>query len=558
MTASAGNSQRGTGHGWLRNLWRPVMRDGSLESSAQTVDSEDAIARRGLEDRLRDIWRFLGFGLMRTSVPLRTVTRSGEPIYARARLESARIEERYYNRQQISLNPSSEVRRDSTGRIKIVLPYDGEKYFTRQAHLDVVRAWHLGADPNAGALVGFLALTGYDSTDLGSRLSLEEHHGSVPIEVLLPPVSGPHETDPLLADDSSCVVSYDYRPSHRTGRPVIPVGISLDLDDPDTAEIPRLPESIAAGLYISITRQVDFKPDLALRMVVQLTMPRELAIGAQAAVSEVFIRWPTRTSLRTLDLYVDGQEHQLRYNPERASAGGLEWRNIPMIAEPEPVGGDIRVFRSPPMLLSIPTPGDLYRQNTLDGEVEVTVNRLLSGTNARLFDATGRPCRRPELELESIISTEFSLTLDDAFTRRRRSPHQQMHFGEVIPSAMRIDDIMTALRNQGFTVRSFASNDATGADSRPAADPRLWWLSAKRTHGPDTLSLLLCVEGRRYRTRRERQVQGGMAYNTMVDSGDLELYVYGFLPGDSKAVVQEMNALRRALRERFDRLPARR
>ena len=47
-----------------------------------------------------------------------------------------------------------------------------------------------------------------------------------------------------------------------------------------------------------------------------------------------------------------------------------------------------------------------------------------------------------------------------------------------------------------------------------------------------------------------------MTYRTAVDSGDLRLYVYGSLRGESKPVVQEINALRRALRERFDRLPA--
>ena len=42
------------------------------------------------------------------------------------------------------------------------------------------------------------------------------------------------------------------------------------------------------------------------------------------------------------------------------------------------------------------------------------------------------------------------------------------------------------------------------------------------THGPDKLSMLLCVEGHHYRTRRVRQVHDGMAHQTTVDSGDLE------------------------------------
>jgi hypothetical protein len=49
-----------------------------------------------------------------------------------------------------------------------------------------------------------------------------------------------------------------------------------------------------------------------------------------------------------------------------------------------------------------------------------------------------------------------------------------------------------------------------------------------------------------------------MTYRTELDSGEVRIYVYGWLAGDSRPVVQEMNALREALRERFDRLPARR
>ena len=104
-----------------------------------------------------------------------------------------------------------------------------------------------------------------------------------------------------------------------------------------------------------------------------------------------------------------------------------------MNAESEPDGGDIRVFRSEPMVLSIPEPGDLYRQDILDGTVKVTVSRLLPGTDARLFDATGKLCRQQGPEMESVISTDFSLTLDDAFARRVHSPYQQMHFDAADP-----------------------------------------------------------------------------------------------------------------------------
>jgi hypothetical protein len=38
----------------------------------------------------------------------------------------------------------------------------------------------------------------------------------------------------------------------------------------------------------------------------------------------------------------------------------------------------------------------------------------------------------------------------------------------------------------------------------------------------------------------------------------MRIYAYGWLAGSSRPVVQEMNALRETLRERFERLPARR
>ena len=124
------------------------------------------------------------------------------------------------------------------------------------------------------------------------------------------------------------------------------------------------------------------------------------------------------------------------------------------------------------------------------------------------------------------------------------SPYQWLYFDEVIPSAMRIDDIMMALRNRGF--KPFVR---TG-------DPENCFIVADRAHGPDRLRLTLYVRGERYKARRERSVPGGMTYRTAVDSGELRIYVYGSLRAESGPVVHEINALRRALHERFDRLPA--
>ena len=149
---------------------------------------------------------------------------------------------------------------------------------------------------------------------------------------------------------------------------------------------------------------------------------------------------------------------------------------------------------------------------------------------------------------QSLISTKFELILGDAFARRTLSPHQQLHFDEVIPAETRIDDVMMALKNLGFKVK----------DPWPDQGPEKRWLFAERAEGPDKLEIVLYVEGKQHKSRRQRSVPGGMTYRTELDSGELRIYAYGWLAGNSRPVVQEMNALREALRERFDRLPARR
>ena len=205
MTGATGGERREYQGWWRQGLRRPRSRDGR---PGQPPDADEAADREGIGTELR---RFLGFRLIRVTAPLRTIVRSGEPIPARAVLKTAKIQERYFYHQGISLNDSYELRQRPSGEIKLVLPYDGDQYFTRQANDDVARARRHGADRD-DALVGFLALSGYEKTNLGRVLSLDENHGSYPIEMRLPTARDPNEANPLLADKSSCVAITSYTP----------------------------------------------------------------------------------------------------------------------------------------------------------------------------------------------------------------------------------------------------------------------------------------------------------------------------------------------------------
>ena len=139
MNASAqppdGAAAPESGRKGTQQPWRPRTRPTADESLQNSLPRSVGETLRRLLTQAR---RILGFGVMRASVSLRNL--SGEPIRARASLSRAQIEERYEYSQEISLNADVHETKEPAGLIKLTLPYDGEKYFTRQAYRDVVGA----------------------------------------------------------------------------------------------------------------------------------------------------------------------------------------------------------------------------------------------------------------------------------------------------------------------------------------------------------------------------------------------------------------------------------
>jgi hypothetical protein len=494
--------------------------------------SRGGLARAG--GRLRYA---LGSGLAAVSGAPRYDGGGGTRVCARAQLQSAMIEERYSYRQEISRNSEKKQAAAPAGRIELTIPYDGDACVTRQAYGDVTRV--CGASPGgaADALIGHLALTDYERTDLDTRLDLAATYGSIPILLPVSPGPDPSRLDHLVADSSACVISYDYTP-RQSRLKVVPIDVDVQLLDPDNVGFSSA--AACGGDPAVIMQHVGFRPELLLCMVVRLQLPPVDA--AEATLTRVSLSWPVIASAASLRLRVDGDPHPLRYDPSRRS---IEWSGVPMPRVTDSPGGDLRTYVSPVMELTIARPGELYRREIIAGAVQARIGGLLSGMDARLYDAAGSLGRHLQPELASLVSGDFQLDLADAFARRLLSPYQQLHFDEVIPEEARISDIKTALANRGFEV----------ADPAPEQGPERRWLSAQRHEGPDTLRLDLFVEGRR--TRRQRRASGGESYRGAGDSGELRIYVYGSFPREGRQVSYEVNALRRALRAGFDRLPAR-
>ena len=109
---------------------------------------------------------------------------------------------------------------------------------------------------------------------------------------------------------------------------------------------------------------------------------------------------------------------------------------------------------------------------------------------------------------------------------------------------MRITDIMTVLRNAKFEIWD--------PDEWSSEEDLQWMMQATRRQGPDTLTLLIAVEGEKFEMERT-QIMGDQRIKVSrnKESGRLRVSVLGTVPREHAALASEINLLHQALRDRF-------
>jgi len=489
--------------------------------------------------------------------------RGDDKLYARAKPENVEITESYSVAQEISKNPSMRLDGEGTGRIETKVPYDGRTYFTRQAADDVERG--IARRPGIGerqAVIGHLLLKDHEKTDLRNTMSRHDQVGVIPLAI---PVTSVDSSLKLTADRQTCVIGYDYQPD---APPIYPIELDIDLYDPDNLPLDfhdvdtlaKLVETTPSEVIEKLRQEASFSSELLLIIVARISLPvKDGYPRLTPIVKRMSVDWPTITSLRTTRLHVpdrsqNRQDPELRRVPVRFNPvkSRLEWENI-RVRPPGESGGDggegVRIYHSEMTMLHIGHPGELFKEEKLEVNAEVEIpGYLLSGLEARLFDATGdkEQGRQPKLTTRLHIRTD--LYPADVFAKRTFSPYQQFVFDDVVPEEMRITDIVTVLRNSKFTI------DGQWADpkNKSGSQTPKWLLMASRSQGPEDLDLLVAVEGKRNVMDREQlmaesmvKIRGGK------ESGQLKISVLGMLPRDHRELTREMNALQQALRDRF-------
>lgn len=482
--------------------------------------------------------------------------RGDTTLYARAIPQQVHLTETYSVEQEISRNPSIQQVGDGTGRIEIRVPYDGRGHFTRQAVADVERA--LGSGGGVGdrrATIGHLLLADHTkATGLRGVMRPHNQAGLIPLSV---PAATPDGSLSLTGDRQTCVITYDYQPDQP---PICPVDLTVHLDDLDslTGAFESEQTLVSQGrenpsrVIERLRQEASFSSELLLRFVVRISVPVKADYPRfTPVVKHMSVGWPTLTSLRSTKLSLTNLEHaakekfkaaHVRYNPVK---GRLEWKDVPVRELPGGPGREAgtRIFESAEVLLQIGHPGELYKEDHLEVNAQVeTPLYLMSGLEARLFDATGRSqARQPKLTTKLDIRTLVYPA--DIFAGRTFSPYQQFVFDDITPDEMRITDIVTSLRNSKFSV-----DPPLAAQPDPAPT---WLLLAQRSQGPDHLGLLIAVEGKRATLDREQLMAASVKISGSKETGQLKVSVLGTLPRDHKELTREMNALQQALRDRF-------
>ena len=465
-------------------------------------------------------------------------------IYARAYPERISLIERYAYEQEISNNPQPGSSIAPTGIVKVRVPYDGAQCFTRMAWDDVQRGEEiLGGDTIDTCRIGHLVIKDPEQrTNLGSLLDLSEHHGALPLEM---PIKGPSLPDGhLISDQHAYLWQQDYIPQVPKVRPI---DVTLRLLDEE--ELETLALSNVENLRNRLTKHTEFGPSLRLFIQINVNLPEWLQCGKNLKIRRVALSWPTIPPLGSFKVQLPGGRPPVPFKYNLATRN-LEWSNLSVPVHPvQDAAAGVRGFLADPFILEIYVPSELHGEERLNAEVEVEVFGLLSGLGIRLYDATGPRSSHPAVFSRSRLSMRSRLFLDDAFSSRVHSPYQQLHFDEVVPEEMRIRDIVGVLNNEGFVIEK---DEPISNDS----DLMEHIIRCSRREGPHRMELLVFIVGQRHRTQRRTQ-GGGSLYISDVSSGDIKVFVHGTLPAGGHQLLEQMNRLHAALRERFEPLRAR-
>jgi len=540
-------------------------------------------------------------------------------VYARATPETVRIVESYSYQQEVSRNRelNSDPTQPPRGYMTVVVPFDGDHFFSRQAKSDVAAQIPPDNPEPTSALVGHVVLANCGKTDFRLVGTRTGDTTAIPIRV---PVSGPRIPpgyDHLINDLGSCVLTHEYEPDP-TRPEIMPVTVSIELRDPDSAdflEMSGLDDVEAKVVAAKLRTQRAFQPYLELRVRVEV----QVAGGDLDDLPEtsVSIAWPMVTSPSFFSLLVSEKDYPLRYNPVSQC---VEWRDVQLAAvrRKDVKQAKDKDVADDPAEKADADKADADEANEAkrdeadqdedvepddDGAVDaadvteadqVDVDEDDGGPNGQ--GSAIRTYASPDMSLliqqpgELYQEKELKATVDVRIPRLlsgmaarlygATGRHAKDYAPEVtseVSTQVRVilgdafaDRIVSTSQHLHFDevtldpARMEDIKNALAADGfehyferQVSRDPDVRLLFYRRREGSDHLALGYLLEGTRYTTERETVV-GGETFTTALESGDLKVHSYGTLLRSSREITRAMNRLNQVLRTQFAHVRTRR
>ena len=516
----------------------------------------------------------------------------------RAKPERIELSESYEQKIQQNIAVSRSDGAEPSGKIEIVVPYDGAEFFGKSAEYDAVShelredAWLETEALEVRGRVGYVYFQSVGKSDLVGQLQasgLWSHDQMMPVEVTLRDIRGRRFHRPLN-DEYSCKLQVGYKPD-LGGFPV-----DLKLVEPDKDKPERLLHISDEEKIISddddwrdsneilgrLRRQAPLNDQYEIPIQIKLevkflsgdelpeAMDIELQIDCPTYESASLITLSKQEARDDEDAKIEAQ-HRIESVDE--SAGFLVWSGVPLALEPfEPTDDTPErkeaVYKSVGMVLRVKEPVMFRDVKTLGGRLKCAFDWSFSGVKLLYFNAYGQVNRDASslVKAKSSVLIGFDIQLKRFSQDKLSVPYQRFQFSDVRFEEDRVGDLIKVLRELSFEFDPVQNSRKTIVDEKEAHEPTFTILQdgereseangrlihVKKMVGEREIVLYIHIYGFQMVTKRERHAHAGQdKYTSDRPTGHTVVDMGGRSYGDSKRLVAMMNAIHDGLKDSF-------
>ena len=419
---------------------------------------------------------------------------------------------------------------ETTGKIEIKVPYDGNIHVNNQSTRDLSAQWRYGRLPtHSRALIGYLNLNNHAKTDLDVQYGLSLRNDVIPLDIGVKE-RGLRYLESLVEDKFEQYSEIKYTPD---ALPFSPISLKFFITD----EI--LADQFTRAIMPKFNRHMTLGFDIVLSL-----SPTQMKTFADQTV-ELFDFRMDWISIPTTE--------QISASIKKLNSAGkndLEDTAVFYDAESQQVVcPKIKLIKdaeknqySTTLTLQLPEPMDVYQEKIFTGTVQMRYPFLLSGLNLNYYKTNGE-ADDLKIKTETKLFIKFRINILKQFQNKQHVPSQLFQFPRVILNEDRIEDIKAILSEEQFKI-IYQKPPYSHFKNRVE-------LRAVRQEGVGVLKLRLLLNGQPTITERERAIPGDEKFVTLFPSGGFICRIQASLPKDNRSVVNLIHKLHTIMKERF-------